>query len=250
MLVEIWSDIVCPWCYIGKRRFETALEQFEHADEVQVQWRSFELDRHAPLRREGRMAEHLAAKYGTTVEQAAARLEEMDRMAEKDGLTYDLARTQGGNTFAAHRLIHLGYAKDAATGAALKEALLRAYFTELLPISEPDVLQQVGASVGLDPDDVAELLEGDRFADEVRHDEAEAAALGCTGVPFFVIDRAFAVPGAQNSDTFVEVLRRAWDRSHPAGNGRQPRRGRLHRRQLPDLVRPFDPCPGATGVSR
>lgn len=92
MLVEIWSDIVCPWCYIGKRRFETALEQFEHADEVQIQWRSFELDPHAPLRREGRMAEHLASKYGITAEAAAARLEQMDRMAEKDGLTYDLAR--------------------------------------------------------------------------------------------------------------------------------------------------------------
>jgi predicted DsbA family dithiol-disulfide isomerase len=215
MLVEIWSDIVCPWCYIGKRRFETALEQFEHADDVQVRWRSFELDRNAPVRRQGRMAEHLASKYGMTVEQATARLEDMDRMAEKDGLTYDLARTQGGNTFTAHRLIHLGYAKDAETGAALKEALLHAYFTELLPISEPGVLQSVGVSAGLDPDDVAELIAGERFADEVRQDEADAASLGCTGVPFFVIDRAFGVPGAQDPDTLLAVLRRAWDRGHP-----------------------------------
>jgi predicted DsbA family dithiol-disulfide isomerase len=162
------------------------------------------------------MAEHLASKYGMTVEQAATRLEQMDRMAEKEGLTYDLARTQGGNTFAAHRLIHLGYHRDPATGAALKEALLHAYFTELRPISEPEVLQEVGVSVGLDPGEVADLLAGDRFADEVRRDEAEAAALQCTGVPFFVIDRAFAVPGAQEADTFLAVLRRAWDRSHPA----------------------------------
>ena len=216
MLVEIWSDIVCPWCYIGKRRFEAALEQWEHADQVEVRWRSFELDPHAPFRRSGTMAEHLAAKYGMTVEEAADRLVQMDRMAEKDGLTYDLARTQGGNTFAAHRLIHLGYAKDAETGAALKEALLHAYFTDLRPVSEPDVLEEIGVQAGLDPAEVADLLQGDRFADEVRKDEAEAAALGCTGVPFFVVDRAFAIPGAQDSDTFLAVLRKAWDRSHPA----------------------------------
>jgi predicted DsbA family dithiol-disulfide isomerase len=216
VLVEIWSDIVCPWCYIGKRRFESALDQFEHADEVDVRWRSFELDPHAPFRRSGSMAEHLAAKYGMSVDEAADRLEHMDRLAEKEGLTYDLAHTQGGNTFAAHRLIHLGYDKDAATGAALKEALLSAYFTELRPVSEPEVLQEIAVNAGLDPDEVTELLDGDRFAGEVRADEADAAALGCTGVPFFVIDRAFAVPGAQDSDTFLTVLRRAWDRSHTA----------------------------------
>jgi predicted DsbA family dithiol-disulfide isomerase len=216
VLVEIWSDIVCPWCYIGKRRFETALEQFEHADEVEVRWRSFELDPHAPFRRSGSMAEHIAAKYGTAVGEAAERLKQLDRLAEKDGLSYDLARTQGGNTFAAHRLIHLGYEKDAATGAALKEALLDAYFTQLRPVSEPEVLQEIGTQAGLDAEEVAELIDGDRFAGEVRRDEADAAALGCTGVPFFVIDRAFAVPGAQDPDTFLAVLRRAWDRSHPS----------------------------------
>jgi predicted DsbA family dithiol-disulfide isomerase len=216
MLVEIWSDIVCPWCYIGKRRFETALGQFEHAGDVEVRWRSFELDPHAPFRRSGTMAEHLAVKYGTTVEEAALRLEDMDRVAGKEGLTFDLARTQGGNTFAAHRLIHLGYHNDARTGAALKEALLHAYFTELRPISEPDVLKEIGVKAGLDPDEVDGLLDGDRFAGEVRRDEVEAAGLGCTGVPFFVVDRAFAVTGAQDPDTFLAVLRRAWDRSHPA----------------------------------
>jgi predicted DsbA family dithiol-disulfide isomerase len=214
MQVEIWSDIVCPWCYIGKRRFESAFERFEHADEVEVRWRSFELDPHAPFRRSGTMAEHLAAKYGTTVEQATARLELMDRLAEQEGLIYDLAHTQGGNTFDAHRLIHLGYERDVSTGATVKEALLDAYFTQLRPVSEPEVLQEIGEKAGLDPDEVAQLLDGDRFAGEVRQDEAEAAALGCTGVPFFVIDRAFAVPGAQDADTFLAVLRRAWERSH------------------------------------
>lgn len=216
MLVEIWSDIVCPWCYIGKRRFEAALDRFEHADAVEVRWRSFELDPHAPFRRAGNMAEHLAAKYGMSVEEAQDRLESLNRMAAGDGLDYDLARTQGGNTFAAHRLLHLAYEQDSATGAALKEALLKAYFVDLRPISEPDVLAEVGVSVGLDRAEVVQLLESDRFAGEVRRDEAEAAALGCTGVPFFVFDRSFAVPGAQDPETFLATLRRAWERSHPA----------------------------------
>ncbi len=216
MLVEIWSDIVCPWCYIGKRRFESALARFEHAAEVEVRWRSFELDPHAPFRRAGNMAEHLAAKYGMTVEQAADRLESLDRLAAAEGLEYDLARTKGGNTFAAHRLIHLGYERDPDTGAALKEALLEAYFVRLLPVTEPDVLREIGVKAGLDPDEVQEVIDSDRYAGEVRRDEAEAAALGCTGVPFFVFDRAFAVPGAQDPDTFLATLRRAWERSHPA----------------------------------
>jgi predicted DsbA family dithiol-disulfide isomerase len=214
MQVEIWSDVVCPWCYIGKRRFEAALEQFEHADEVQVRWRSYELDPHAPFRRSATMAEHLSRKYGMSVEQAAERLESMNALAAKDGLTYDLAKTKGGNTFDAHRLLHLGYSKGAETGAAVKEALMHAYFTELKPTSEAEVLVEVGRAAGLAQDEVESLLASDRFSGEVRQDEAEAAALGCTGVPFFVIDRAFAVPGAQDVDTFLITLRRAWERAH------------------------------------
>lgn len=215
MDVEIWSDIACPWCYIGKRRFEAALARFEHADQVEVRWRSFELDPHAPFRRSGNMAEHLAAKYGFSVEEAGERLESLNQLAAAEGLHYDLARTRGGNTLAAHRLIHLAYEKDSETGAAMKEALLQAYFVRLLPVSEPEVLQEIGVGVGLDPDEVAALLDSDRFTGEVRQDEAEAAALGCTGVPFFVLDRAFAVPGAQDAETFLLTLRRAWDRTHP-----------------------------------
>jgi len=217
VLVEIWSDIVCPWCYIGKRRFEKALASFEHAGEVDILWRSFELDPRAPFHRPKPMAAHLAAKYGMTLEQAEARLEDMNRLAAAEGLTYDLANTQGGNTFDAHRLIHLGSAQDPATGGRVKEALLKAYFTDLLPISEPDVLLEIGAASGLDPDQVGDLLATNRFAAEVRQDEAEAASLGCTGVPFFVFDRAIAVPGAQDPDTFLITLRRAWERSLSGG---------------------------------
>ena len=212
MVVEIWSDVVCPWCYIGKRRFETALSRFEHADSVEVRWRSFELDPRAPFRRVGGMDEHLAAKYGMSVEQARQRMSEMDRLAEAEGLAFDLSRTQSGNTFDAHRLIHLAYERGSEQGAAMKEALLHAYFIDFLPVSEPDVLVDLGIANGLEREEIEEMLAGDRFKAEVRADEAEAGSLGATGVPFFVIDRAFAIPGAQDPDTVLQVLRRAWDR--------------------------------------
>src|SRR5579872_4718510 len=198
MLVEIWSDVVCPWCYIGKRRFETALARFEHGREVEVRWRSFELDPKAPLRRTRSYAEHVAAKYALTVEEAEGRLAAMNDLAAAEGLRLDLAHTTGGNTFAAHRLIHLGAAKDEATAAALGEALFEAYFSDLRAIGDPEVLLEVGVDAGLAHEEVAVLLASDRFAAEVRSDERQAAELGCTGVPFFVFDRKLAVPGAQD----------------------------------------------------
>lgn len=214
MLVEIWSDVVCPWCYIGKRRFESALGRFEHAAETEVRWRSFELDPRAPLRRTRSYAEHVATKYGMTVEEARARLTAMNEMAAAEGLEIDLAGTTGGNTFAAHRLIHLGASKGAATAAALEEALFNAYFSDLRAIGEPEVLLDVGVAAGLEREEVATLLASDRFAEDVRDDEQQAAELGCTGVPFFVIGRRLAVPGAQDADTFLALLRRVWERSH------------------------------------
>jgi predicted DsbA family dithiol-disulfide isomerase len=215
MLVEIWSDVVCPWCYIGKRRFEAALARFEHRGEVALRWRSFELDPDAPARRTEGAAEHVAAKYQMTLEEARAQLARVDALATAEGLDYDLARTNGGNSFAAHRLIHLGYATDAATGAAMKEALLRAHFVERRPIGDAAVLAELAVAVGLARREVDQVLSSDRFADEVRRDEAEAASLGCQGVPFFVFDRAYAVPGAQDVETFLATLRRAWERAHP-----------------------------------
>lgn len=215
MLVEIWSDVVCPWCYIGKRRFEKALERFEHADQVEVRWRSFELDPNAPFRRSGDMAGHLAAKYGLSVQQAERQLEHMDAMAGAEGIDMALAETQSGNTFAAHRLIHFAYESGPETGAAIKEALLHAYFVDRVAISEPEELAKVAQSVGLDAGEVAEVLAGTHFAEEVRADERQAAELGASGVPFFVFDRSFAVPGAQDPDTLLAVMRRAWQRNHP-----------------------------------
>ena len=159
------------------------------------------------------MAQHLATKYGMTLEEAADRLQSLNDLAAADGLQYDLARTQAGNTLAAHRLIHLGNAQDLEVGAQVKEALLDAYFIKLLPISDPEVLLEAGVRAGLDRAEVDDLLAGDRYTDAVRLDEAEAAALGSTGVPFFVFDRQFAVPGAQEVDVFLITLRRAWDRA-------------------------------------
>src|SRR5262249_20218900 len=150
--------------------------------------------------RSGDAASHLAAKYGTSLEQARARLHSLDELAAAEGLEYNLAETAGGNTFAAHRLIHLG--TERGLGGQVKEALLRADFVYLKPVSDPDVLAEAGEQAGLDRAEVVELLAGDGFGGAVRSDEAEASALGATGVPFFVFDRAFAVVGAQDTEVF------------------------------------------------
>jgi predicted DsbA family dithiol-disulfide isomerase len=212
--VEIWSDVVCPWCYVGKRRFESALERFEHRGEVEVVWRSFELDPNAPRRREGTTAEHLAAKYGMSPEQVAASQERLTGLAAAEGLEYHLDATAGGNSFDAHRLIHL--AASHGIQDEMKERLLRAYFTEGAAIGEPDVLQRLGEEVGLDGAEVAELLAGDRFAAEVRSDEHRAQLFGVTGVPFFGIDERYGVSGAQSSDLILSALDQAWAESTQA----------------------------------
>ncbi|MBV8599741.1 MAG: DsbA family oxidoreductase [Actinobacteria bacterium] len=204
MRVEIWSDVVCPWCYIGKRRFETALSQFEHADEVEVVWRSFELDPDAPPRR-GSSAEHLMRKYGWTAEQVAASNERLRGLAGAERLDYRLEETQGGNTFDAHRLIHAAAA--AGRGDEMKERLLRAYFTEGVAVGDRQELVDVASPV---VPDAAEVLASDRHADEVRADEREARVLGIHGVPFFVFDRRYAVEGAQASEVILGALRQAW----------------------------------------
>jgi predicted DsbA family dithiol-disulfide isomerase len=207
--VEIWSDVVCPWCYLGKRRFESALSRFEHADGVEVVWRSFELDPGAPRRREGTAAEHLAAKYGMSPEEVEASWARLTGLARAEGLEYHLDRTQGGSSFDAHRLIQLG--RERGLQDAVKERILRAYFTESLPIGEPDVLARLAAEAGLAEDEAIDLLAGDAFADAVRADERRAAELGIGGVPFFVVDDRYAVSGAQSTEHFLQALTVAWD---------------------------------------
>jgi predicted DsbA family dithiol-disulfide isomerase len=213
MMIEIWSDVVCPWCYIGKRRFESALARFAHRDQVVVVWRSFELDPHAPRRTLGSLNDLLAQKIGVSPAQAAAMNRQVADLAATEGLDYQLDRAKPGNTFDAHRLIHLAAAHNLQAQA--KERLLRAYFTEGLPISDPDTLATIGAELGIAGDEVRAMLAGDAYADDVRADERRAAAFGIRGVPFFVIDEQYGVSGAQTPTVFLDALEQAWATAHP-----------------------------------
>ena len=208
MRVEIWSDVVCPWCYVGKRNFEAALSRFEHRDEVEVIWRAFELDPSAPAEREGDYATHLARKYGMSVDQAAKMIQMMTGTGAKAGITLDFERARPGNTFDAHRLIHL--AGERGVQDAVKERFLRATFTDGEPIGDRAVLLRLAAEAGLPEHEAATVLESDTYAAEVRAEESLALELGISAVPFFVIDRTLGVPGAQPPDVILGALERAW----------------------------------------
>jgi predicted DsbA family dithiol-disulfide isomerase len=214
MKVEVWSDVVCPWCYLGKRRLERALERFEHRDEAEVVWRSFELDPTAPRVREEDNTTRMAAKYGMSREEAAERHEQLTQLAAQDGLTYHLESARSGNTFDAHRLLHLAAERDLQDAA--KERLFAAYLTESEAIGDPDTLVRLAGEVGIPPDEARATLDGAAYTDEVRADEREAGALGITGVPFFVFDRRYAVSGAQSADLLLEALRTTWKESQGA----------------------------------
>jgi len=212
--VEVWSDVVCPWCYVGKRRLESALQRFEHRQDVEVLWRSFELDPAAPRQRDLSPVEHLARKYGMSPEQVSASWARLTALAEAEGLEFHLDRTRGGSTFDAHRLIHLG--AQHGMQDEVKERLLRAYFTESLAIGEPEVLDRLAVEAGVPADDVADVLATDRFAAEVREDEQRARLLGIGGVPFFAIDDRYGISGAQSAELMLEALTAAWAERAPA----------------------------------
>ena len=209
MQVEIWSDIACPWCYVGTRRFEAALAEFEHRDEVTVTWRSFELDPTAPAEREGDRAEHLARKYGSTVEHARAMQDHMTGVAAEEGLDFRFDIARSGNTFDGHRILHL--AAEHGLQDAMKDRIMRAYLGEGELISDHATLTRLALEVRLPEDEVRETLATDRFAQEVREDEHTAGSLGITAVPFFVIDRAYGTSGAQSPELLGELLRRGWE---------------------------------------
>jgi predicted DsbA family dithiol-disulfide isomerase len=211
MRVEIWSDVVCPWCYVGKRNFEAALARFDRRDDVEVTWRSFELDPAAPTVREGDYATHLARKYGMTLSQAQQMIETMTATGARAGAVLDFETARPGNTFDAHRLLHL--ARERGVQHALKERLLRATFAEGEPIGDREALLRLGVEAGLAADEAAAVLDGDAYAAEVRADEEQAMDFGISAVPFFVIDRTFGVPGAQSPDVLLQALQRAWEKS-------------------------------------
>ena len=213
MKVEIWSDVVCPWCYIGKRNLEAALAGFEHRDEVEVVWRAFELDPAAPEHREGPYVDRLARKYRTTVEAAQGMIDRLTAAGAGVGLDLRFDRAQPGNTFDAHRLLHL--AANHGVQDEMKERLFRATFTEGEAIGRREVLVRLAGEVGLDTTEVEEALASGAGADEVRAEEAEATTLEITGVPFFVVDRTFAISGAHPPQALGRILAKAWAASHP-----------------------------------
>ena len=204
MQVEIWSDVVCPWCYIGKRRFETAVASFGHP--VDVVWRSYELNPNAPPVRDGSYAERIARKYGIAVEQAAAQNQRVTDLARAEGLDYHLERARWGRSFDAHRLVHL--ARERGIQDAVKERLLAGYLEEGVAIGLVDELAPLAVSAGLADDEVRAVLAGDAYSDAVRADEARAEEIGITGVPFFVVDGRFPITGAQDPETILAVLAR------------------------------------------
>jgi predicted DsbA family dithiol-disulfide isomerase len=208
MQVEIWSDVVCPWCYLGKRRFERALESFDHRDEVSVVYRSFELDPSAPAEVSTPTVELLASKYGMTAEQARDAQLQMEQRAAGDGLEFRMSDLRSGNTRDAHRLLHL--AKERGRQAELAERLHRAYFTEQASIFDHASLTGLAVEAGLDRDEVTRVLASDEYGDAVDTDEAMAQALGATGVPLFVIDRRYGISGAQPPEVIVRALDQAW----------------------------------------
>jgi len=213
MQVEIWSDVVCPWCYIGKRRFESALADFKHRAQIEVVWKSFELDPKAPRTSEDTLNQMLAKKYGMSVEKAVAANERVTSLAAQEGLDYHLDLAHPGNTFDAHRLIHL--AASHGLQGEMKERLMHAYFTEGQPVSDAETLVKLGVEVGLDIDEARAVLASAEYADEVKADEQEARTLGISGVPFFVIDQKYGISGAQPTELFQQTLAQVWTESHP-----------------------------------
>jgi predicted DsbA family dithiol-disulfide isomerase len=214
--IEIWSDVVCPWCYIGKRHLEAALADFPHRDEVEIEYRSFELDPGAPQVPVETTVESLAEKFGTDVDGARRLMARADAAAAAVGLEFHHADTPRGRTLDAHRLLHL--AKDSGPGtevqAVLKEGLLAAYFGRGESMSDHEVLRRVAVEAGLDPARVDRVLGSGEYTEAVEADIEQARAYGAGGVPFFVADQKYAVSGAQPTEVFAQLLDRAWADAH------------------------------------
>jgi len=207
MQIEIWSDIICPWCYIGKRRFEMALAGFAQRESVRVIWRSFELDPNAPPQYPGTLEELLVRKYGTSPQQAASMNARVTRLAKEVGLEYRLTNAHPGNTFDAHRLLH--FAASRQLGDQATERVMHAYFCEELVVGDHTALVRLAPELGLSKNEVSEMLESDAYSDEVRSDEARAAELGIAAVPFFLFDGKTGISGAQPVNVLTGAMRQA-----------------------------------------
>jgi len=206
MRVDIWSDVVCPFCYIGKKRLEAAAK--ESGIELEVHWHSFQLDPEAPVRQEVSNSERLAQKYGRSVPEVEDMQRNIAAMAKQEGIEFNWEGANSGNTLNAHRIIHLAQSKG--LGNEAQEAFFYSYMTQGLPIGERETLEDVAARIGLNPVEVDDLLDSDEFADFVKFDQEVARdQLKVTGVPFFVFDQRIALAGAQPKEVFLQVLEKA-----------------------------------------
>ncbi|SEB20923.1 Predicted dithiol-disulfide isomerase, DsbA family [Thalassobacillus cyri] len=208
MKIEVWSDFVCPFCYIGKRRLEQALETFAHKEDVELIFKSYELQPQLPSDENVSVYEVLANKMGTTVEQAKAMNNQLVETAKTVGLDYNFDHAKQTNTLDAHRLFK--YAEKQGKGLVFTERLLRAYFTESRFLGRPATLIELAEEVGLDGEEAEEVLVGDDFLEDVRNDQREAQQIGVQGVPFFVFNRKYAISGAQPPELFQETLEKVW----------------------------------------
>lgn len=208
MKVKIWSDVRCPFCYIGKHKFEAALEQFPHKDQIEVDWRSFELDPYLKTDPNLNTLDHLAAIKGLDREQVEQMTEYSTQAAREVGLELDFQDSVVANSFNAHRLMQ--FAKTRNLGNEIEELLFKAHFSRGQNIDDPEVLTELGVSIGLEEANVREVLSTDAFTSEVRQDQAEAQSMGIRGVPFFVFNDKYGVSGAQPIETFLGALQQSW----------------------------------------
>lgn len=216
MKVEIWSDVMCPFCYIGKRRFEEALKNSGHGDEIEIEWKSFQLNPDLVTDPSINIDQYLADIKGFSIDHARQLNAHVTQMAAEAGLTYNFDKAVVANSFNAHRFSHL--AKQHGLGDAAEEALFKAYFTEGKNIDDTATLIELGKSIGLDANEIKTTLENDTYADDVKHDIAEAQYLGIRGVPFFVMNRKYGVSGAQAVSVFEETIDKAfaeWQQENP-----------------------------------
>jgi predicted DsbA family dithiol-disulfide isomerase len=207
--IQIWSDIMCPFCYIGKRRIEEALQNFKHKDAVEIEWKSYQLDASFIASPEDNMVEHLAEKYRKDNDWAQNMLDNMTQNAKTAGLDFHFEKAILANSFNAHRLLHL--AKKYNLANDLEELLFKAYLTEGKNINDLETLSKLGIEVGLDSEEIAQVLNSNTYGSEVQQDQEEANVIGVQGVPFFVLDNKYAISGAQPATAFLETLEKVWE---------------------------------------
>jgi predicted DsbA family dithiol-disulfide isomerase len=208
MKVDIWSDIRCPFCYIGKKKFENALEQFEHKDDVKVTWHSFELDPQMKTEKKKNIYDYLAERKGISLERSRAMHEHVTKLAHEAGLTFNFDKAVPASSFNAHRLLQLARLKGMDNAA--EERLFKAYFEEGKDISDITVLTALAAEIGIDENEAGKMLNTRAYTDEVRYDESKARRIGINGVPFFIFNEKYGLSGAQEPGVFLEMLRDSW----------------------------------------